>query len=71
MKGIGIRAYSIEEKKPDPFVSVLAFSPSLKPLPQVHECYIDNDGCWHSANIYGMEDCVITHWAEMPERLDG
>ena len=37
--------YALNERKPDPFVSVLVYMPSEDPLPTVHEGYMaeDND----------------------------
>lgn len=50
---------------PTPFFSVLGYDPTQAPLPTVHECYIDNDGNWHSAAVFGMRR--VTHWIRIPE----
>lgn len=41
------------------------FFPTQAPLPTVHECYVDKDGNWHSAVVYGMRK--VTHWMRMSE----
>lgn len=56
---------SVEERLPDPFVSVLGYCPDEDPLPTVHECYLSGYGQWCSAQVYGMEK--VTHWMPLPE----
>ena len=58
----------VTEALPTPFLSVLGYEPTQAPLPTVHECYVDKDGNWHSAAVYGMRN--VTHWARMPEEPD-
>lgn len=57
--------FSVEERLPEPFVSVLGYCPDEEPLPTVHECYLNGYGQWCSAQVYGMEK--VTHWTPMPE----
>lgn len=56
---------SVEERLPDPFVSVLGCCPDEEPLPTVHECYLNGYGQWCSAQVYGMEK--VTHWVPLLE----
>lgn len=56
---------SVEERLPDPFVSVLGYCPDEEPLPTVHECYLGGYGQWCSAQMYDMEK--VTHWMPLPE----
>lgn len=57
----------VEEKLPQPFVSVLGYMPEEKPLPLVHECYYADGrgGGWYSMGLYGAKK--VTHWMPMPE----
>jgi len=56
---------SVDERLPEPFVSVLGYCPDEEPLPTVHECYM-NDYCfWTSEQVYGMG--TVTHWMPIPE----
>ena len=62
-----IEWYNKEVCKPEPFKSVLVYIP--KPLPSVHEGFIDNDGNFHvpmflRESIFGYK---VTYWASMPE----
>lgn len=58
--------YALNERKPDPFVSVLVYMPSEDPLPIVHEGYMAEDNTWWS-NGYFRTDAEISYWTEMPE----
>lgn len=57
--------YNVKNKTPEPFVSVLCYIPSEKPLPTVHEGFIDENGEWHLHLFY--IEAAVTHWAQMPE----
>lgn len=57
-------------QKPAPFVSVLAYIPSMKPYPTVREAFfVDNENFWvilgHIEGRYLKDE--VTHWAEMPD----
>ena len=56
---------SVEERLPEPFVSVLGYCPEEEPLPTVHEVYMSDFGQWCSPRVYGMEK--VTHWMPLPE----
>ena len=60
------RWISVEERLPEPFVSVLVHMPEEQPHPTVREGYISNDGVW-VAGSFAREYGDVTHWAEMPE----
>lgn len=59
-----MRWYTIEEKLPEPYVSVLAYDPIEAPFPCVHESYVDNEGNWHTP--WPGDMLHITHWMDMP-----
>ena len=59
---------SVDDRLPEPFVSVLAFIPSEEPLPTVHESYIEDHSAWVcilTAERYKTGE--VTHWMPMPE----
>lgn len=56
---------SVEERLPEPFVSVLVHMPAEKPLPTVHEGYIVDNGKWYAAHFTRKAD-EVTHWMPMP-----
>lgn len=63
---------SVEERLPEPFVSVLAYIPSESPLPTVHESYIADHDTW--VNILLGEKYAngeVTHWMPLPEPPKG
>ena len=60
--------YTLEERTPTPFVSVLVYMPEEAPLPTVHEGYMADTGAWWS-NGFDREPKEISHWAEMPEYI--
>ena len=60
------RWISVEERLPEPFVSVLVQMPGEKPHPTVREGYISNEGVWVAGHFRRDPD-EVTHWAEMPE----
>lgn len=56
---------SVKDMVPDAFVSVLAYIPSLYPLPMVHEAYYAN-GHWHRCGIEEELHEEVTYWSPMP-----
>ena len=63
---------SVEDRLPEPFVSVLACIPSEEPLPTVHESYIADHGAWVcilTAERYKTGE--VTHWMPLPEPPKG
>lgn len=60
--------YTLEERIPTPFVSVLVYMPEEAPLPTVHEGYMADTGAWWS-NGFDRKPKEISHWAEMPEYI--
>lgn len=57
---------SVEERLPEPFVSVQVHMPGERPHPTVREGYISSEGIW-VAGYFKRESDEVTHWAEMPE----
>ena len=63
---------SVEDRLPEPFVSVLACIPSEEPLPTVHESYIADHGSWVcilTAERYKTGE--VTHWMPLPNPPKG
>ena len=63
---------SVEDRLPEPFVTVLACIPSEEPLPTVHESYIADHGAWVcilTAERYKTGE--VTHWMPLPEPPKG
>ena len=63
---------SVEDRLPEPFVSVLACIPSEEPLPTVHESYIADHGAWIcilTAERYKTGE--VTHWMPIPQPPKG
>ena len=56
---------SVEDRLPEPFVSVLVQMPGEEPFPTVREGFISNDGIWQSA-MFRREPGEVTHWMPMP-----
>lgn len=57
---------SIEDKLPEPFVSVLIYCPEEFPLPTVQEGYLAQNGkLFEWMARWG--ECHPTHWMPMPE----
>ena len=68
--GVTIQKWiSVEERLPEPFVSVLGYCTECDPLPPVHEVYMNGFGLWCSAQVYGMGE--VTHWMPLPEPPKG
>ena len=61
---------SVQERLPEPFVSVLVHMPGEEPCPTVHEGFISNDGIWQSA-MFRREPGEVTHWQPMPQPPKG
>lgn len=61
----------VKDRLPEKYISVLAYMPNQAPCPTVHECYIGEDGEWHSGVVYGVENEDVTHWMPMPESPKG
>lgn len=57
---------SVNDRLPEPFVSVLVQMPGEEPFPTVREGFISKDGIWHSA-LYNREPGEVTHWKPMPQ----
>ena len=56
----------VDDRLPEPFVSVLVHMPGEEPFPTVHEGFISNDGFWQSA-MFRREPGEVTHWMPMPQ----
>ena len=61
---------SVDDRLPEPFVSVLVHMPGEEPFPTVHEGFISNDGIWQSA-MFRREPGEVTHWQQMPQPPKG
>ena len=61
---------SVDDRLPEPFVSVLVHMPGEEPFPTVHEGFISNDGFWQSA-MFRREPGEVTHWQPMPQPPKG
>ena len=61
---------SVDDRLPEPFVSVLVNMPGEEPCPTVREGFISNDGIWQSAMIR-REPGEVTHWQPMPQPPKG
>ena len=57
---------SVEDRLPEPFVSVLVHMLGEEPFPTVREGFISNDGIWQSA-MFRREPGEVTHWQPMPQ----
>ena len=61
---------SVNDRLPEPYVSVLVNMPGEKPFPTVRRGFISNDGIWQSAMIR-REPGEVTHWQPMPQPPKG
>lgn len=61
---------SVNDRLPEPFVSVLVQMPGEEPFPTVREGFISNDGIWQSA-MFRREPGEVTHWQPMPHPPKG
>ena len=61
---------SVNDRLPEPFVSVLVHMPGEEPCPTVREGFISNDGIWQSA-MFRREPGEVTHWEPMPQPPKG
>lgn len=57
---------SVNDRLPEPFVSVLVHMPGEEPCPTVREGFISKDGIWQSA-MFRREPGEVTHWQPMPQ----
>ena len=56
----------VEERLPEPFVSVLVQMPGEEPHPTVREGFITHAGIW-SAGYFKRDPDEVTHWMPLPE----
>ena len=69
--GVTIQEWiSVDDRLPEPFVSVLVQMPGEEPFPTVREGFISNDGIWQSA-MFRREPGEVTHWQPMPQPPKG
>ena len=69
--GVTIQEWiSVDDRLPEPFVSVLVQMPGEEPFPTVREGFISNDGIWQSAMLR-REPGEVTHWQPMPQPPKG
>ena len=61
---------SVNDRLPEPFVSVLVHMHGEEPCPTVREGFISNDGIWQSA-MFRREPGEVTHWQPMPQPPKG
>ena len=61
---------SVDDRLPEPYVSVLVNMPGEKPFPTVREGFISSDGIWQSA-MFRREPGEVTHWKPMPQPPKG
>ena len=61
---------SVDDRLPEPFVSVLVNMPGEEPCPTVREGFISDDGIWQSA-MFRREPGEVTHWKPMPQPPKG
>ena len=61
---------SVDDRLPEPYVSVLVNMPGEKPFRTVREGFISNDGIWQSA-MFRREPGEVTHWKPMPQPPKG
>ena len=57
---------SVNDRLPEPYVSVLVNMPGEKPFPTVRRGFISNDGIWQSAMVR-REPGEVTHWKPLPQ----
>ena len=60
----------VNDRLPEPFVSVLVHMPGEEPCPTVREGFISNDGIWQSV-MFRREPGEVTHWKPMPQPPKG
>ena len=61
---------SVDDRLPEPYVSVLVNMPGEKPFRTVREGFISNDGIWQSAMVR-REPGEVTHWKPLPHPPKG
>ena len=57
---------SVDERVPEPFVSVLVYMPDEIPHPTVREGFINKRGEWYAGGFDRLPDEVVS-WMKMPE----
>lgn len=57
---------SVDERLPEPFVSVLTYMPGEAPHPTVHEGYLNKRGKWYAGGFDRLPDEVVM-WMPLPE----
>lgn len=57
---------STSDRRPTPFVSVLAYVPDEAPLQTVHEGYMDPDRKWHLVHSFYQLSVNVTHCMALP-----
>lgn len=58
---------SVEDRLPEPFISVLLCVPKLAPFPTVIEGYMSNAGTFHNVRILYDSIVQVTNWMPLPE----
>lgn len=61
---------SVDDRLPEPYVSVLVNMPGEKPFRTVREGFISNEGIWQSA-MFRREPGEVTHWQPLPQPPKG
>ena len=61
---------SVNDRLPEPYVSVLVNMPGEKPFRTVREGFISNDGIWQS-EMFRREPGEVTHWQPLPQPPKG
>lgn len=56
----------VEERLPEPFVSVVVHMPMEEPMPTVHEGFLVDEEKWYAAHFDRKKD-EITHWMPLPQ----
>lgn len=56
---------SVEQKLPEPYVSVLGYMTDAEPFPAVRECYVVSSGRFYFPALNAFHP--ISHWLSMSE----
>lgn len=56
----------VEERLPEPFVSVLVHMPIEEPMPTVREGFLSQAGEWY-CGLYRRDTGIVTHWMPLPQ----
>ena len=57
---------SVDERLPNPYISVLVYMPDEEPFPTVREGFLTKHGAWYAGGFDRLPDEVVM-WKEMPE----